>query len=117
MQNIHNVFQDEVDGWTDPENIVDGKPSLDFRTVEEYPVMKLDRDSSVIKRVKDAAAALDINLDYVVAGGGSDANIFNRLGLQCAILSTGMDKVHSTQETIKLTDMVLTAELVMAILT
>jgi len=117
MQNIQNVFQDEVDGWTDPENIVDGKPSLDFRIVEEYPVMKLDRDSSVIKRVKEAAAALDVNLDYVVAGGGSDANIFNSLGIQCAILSTGMDKVHSTQETIRLSDMALTAELVMAILT
>ncbi|NOQ67089.1 MAG: peptidase M20, partial [Desulfobacterales bacterium] len=39
------------------------------------------------------------------------------LGIQCAIISTGMDKVHSTQETIKLSDMGLTADLVMAILT
>jgi tripeptide aminopeptidase len=76
IQNIQDVFQDEVDNWTDPDE-----------------------------------------LDYVVAGGGSDANIFNSFGIQCAILSTGMDKVHSTQETIKLSDMALTAELVMAILT
>jgi len=117
LQNIQNIFQEEIDSWTDSENIVAGKPSLDFMMVEEYPVMKLDRDSSVIKRVEEAAAALDAELDYVVAGGGSDANIFNSFGIQCAILSTGMDKVHSTQETIKLSDMALTADLVMAILT
>lgn len=117
MQNIQDVFQDEVDNWRDPESIVDGKPSLDFKVIEDYPVMKLDKNSTVIKRVAEAAIALDAELDYVVAGGGSDANIFNSFGIQCAILSTGMDKVHSTQETIKLSDMALTAELVMAILT
>lgn len=116
-QKIKTVFQDAIDNWTDPESNADGKPSLDFRVVEEYPVMKLDKESAVIKRVKEAAATIDAELDYVVAGGGSDANIFNSSGLQCAILSTGMDKVHSTQETIKLSDMASTANLIMAILT
>ena len=116
-QKMKDVFQDEIDNWTDPENIVTDKPSLDFRVAQEYPVMQLDKESAVIKRVKEAATTLDAELDYVVAGGGSDANIFNSLGIQCAIISTGMDKVHSTQETIKLSDMGLTADLVMAILT
>ena len=116
IQQIEDIFQDEVDSWADPESIADGKPSLDFRVVEDYPVMKLDKDSAVIKRVEEAATSFDAELEYVVAGGGSDANIFNSLGIQCAILSTGMDKVHSTQETIKLSDMALTANLVMAIL-
>ena len=116
-QKMKDIFQDEIDNWTDPENIVNGKPSLDFRVVQEYPVMQLDKESAVIKRAKEAATTLDAELDYVVAGGGSDANIFNSLGIQCAIISTGMDKVHSTQETIKLSDMALTADLVMAILT
>ena len=117
IQQIENIFQDEIDNWRDPESIVEEKPSLDFKVIEDYPVMKLDKESAVIKRVEEAAAALDAELDYVVAGGGSDANIFNNLGIQCAILSTGMDKVHSTQETIKLSDMALTANLILAILT
>jgi tripeptide aminopeptidase len=116
-QKMKDVFQDEIDNWTDPENIVTDKPSLDFRVAQEYPVMQLDKESAVIKRAKEAATTLDAELDYVVAGGGSDANIFNSLGIQCAIISTGMDKVHSTQETIKLSDMASTADLVMAILT
>jgi len=117
IQKIKDAFQEEVDNWTDPENVIEGQPSLDFRVVEEYPVMKLDKESAVIKRIEESAATLDSKLDYVVAGGGSDANIFNSFGIQCAILSTGMDKVHSTQETIKLSDIALTADLVMAILT
>ncbi|MBW2467449.1 MAG: peptidase M20, partial [Deltaproteobacteria bacterium] len=93
------------------------KPTLEFTVVEDYPLLKLDRESDVIKRVEAASVRLGRKQDYVIAGGGSDANIFNSYGLQCAILSTGMDKVHSTRETIKLSDMVLTAELILAILT
>jgi tripeptide aminopeptidase len=116
-ENIRSTFQDEVDNWSDPDGNVTGKPSLEFKIIDDYPVMKLDRDSAVIKRVEAAAASLGTELDYVFAGGGSDANIFNSYSIQCAILSTGMDKVHSTRETIKLSDMALTADLIMAILT
>jgi tripeptide aminopeptidase len=115
-QQIRSTFQEEIDSWSDPEGVVNGRPSLDFSAVDDFPILKLDRDSAVIKRVEAAAASLDRELHYVVAGGGSDANIFNGYGLQCAILSTGMDKVHSTRETIKLSDMALTAELILAIL-
>ena len=113
---IRSTFEEEIATWSDPEGIVDGRPSLDFTAVDDFPILKLDRDSAVIKRVEAAAALLDRELHYVVAGGGSDANIFNGYGLQCAILSTGMEKVHSTRETIKLSDMALTADLIMAIL-
>jgi len=116
-ENIRSVFQQEVDSWHDPGGKVTGRPSLNFTIIDDYPVLKLDRESDVIKRVEAAAAELGRKLDYVVAGGGSDANIFNSYNIECAILSTGMDKVHSTQETIKLSDMALTAELIMAILT
>jgi len=114
---IKSVFQEEIDGWSDPDGNVIGQPSLNFTIIDDYPILKLDRESDVIKRVEAAAASFGADLNYVVAGGGSDANIFNSYGIQCAILSTGMDKVHSTQETIKLSDIALTADLIMAILT
>ncbi|HKJ14726.1 MAG: M20/M25/M40 family metallo-hydrolase [Desulfobulbaceae bacterium] len=113
---IRSTFEEEIATWSDPEGVVEGRPSLDFTAVDDFPILKLDRDSAVIKRVEAAAALIDRELHYVVAGGGSDANIFNGYGLQCAILSTGMEKVHSTRETIKLSDMALTADLIMAIL-
>ena len=54
---------------------------------------------------------------YVVAGGGSDANILCSQGRSCLIIGTGMNNVHTTEESIDLQDMVRTAELVMGILT
>lgn len=116
-EHIKSVFQEEIDSWSDPDGYVAGRPSLNFSIIDDYPLLKLDRESAVIKRVEEAAASIGADLNYVVAGGGSDANIFNSYGFQCAILSTGMDKVHSTRETIKLSDMALTADLIMAILT
>ena len=114
---ITTVFREEIDNWSDPAGTVSGRPAVDINIVDDFPILHLDRKSAVIQRVEAAAAALGVELDYVTAGGGSDANIFNGYGLQCAILSTGMDKVHSTQETIKLSDMALTAQLILAILT
>ncbi len=116
-EHIRAVFQEEVDNWAPSRGNPGAKPSLQFAVTDDYPVMKLAQDSAVIRRVEAAARTRGVHLDYVVAGGGSDANIFNSFGLQCAILSTGMDRVHSTRETIKLSDMALTAELVLAILT
>jgi len=113
---IRSVFQEEVDNWSDPEGTAEGRPAFDFTIIDDYPAIKLARDTVVIKRVAAAAAALDIKLDYAVAGGGSDANIFNSYGIPCAILSTGMDRVHSTKETIRLSDMAHTAQLIMAII-
>jgi tripeptide aminopeptidase len=111
------VFSKTVSNWQDPTGKAKGLPTLDFQVIPDYPVMKLDRQSEVIRRAEQAAAAINVDLEFLVAGGGSDANIFNSYGLQCAILSTGMDKVHSTEETIRLSDMAQTADLVLALLT
>ena len=111
------AFSKTIAKWQDPAGKAKGRPTLDFQVIPDYPVMKLDANSAVLRRAEQAAASINVDLEFLVAGGGSDANIFNSYGLQCAILSTGMDKVHSTEETIRLSDMVRTAELVMALVT
>ena len=111
------AFSKTIANWHDPAGKAKGRPTLDFQVIPDYPVMKLDANSTVLRRAEQAATSINVDLEFLVAGGGSDANIFNSYGLQCAILSTGMDKVHSTEETIRLSDMVRTAELVIAILT
>jgi len=51
------------------------------------------------------------------SGGGSDANIYNTKGIHCAVVSTGMSKVHTTEECIAIADMVAAAEFVYAVVT
>lgn len=114
---IVKSMEESVAAWQDPDGMADGRPAITVSVHQDYPVLKLSVSDPVIRRAAAAAASLGREIDFVVAGGGSDANIFNSYGLPCAILSTGMDKVHSTAETILLDDMVRTAELVMNILT
>ncbi len=94
-----------------------GPPTLSFKVNKEYSVMKIKKDDPVRQRIEQAAAKLNRELQFTMAGGGSDANILCKQGRSCLIIGTGMTNVHSTEESIDLRDMVRTAELVMGILT
>lgn len=111
---IESTFQNVVKGWSAQ---IDGAklPSVEVSVAKDYPVMRLDDEDQVIKRVKDAAKILDREIDFQVAGGGSDANIFNSYGLQTAIIATGMTKVHTVDESLDLNDLYSLAELLLAI--
>jgi tripeptide aminopeptidase len=47
---------------------------------------------------------------------GGDANIFNAGGIATINVSTGMDKVHTTEERIAVDDLVKSAEFLLSIL-
>ncbi len=76
----------------------------------QYAAMLLDEYSPVVQRIKESSKQMKRNIKLVVAGGGSDANIFNSRGLPTVILSTGMTAVHTTSENISLADMQRTLE-------
>ncbi|MCW5201244.1 peptidase dimerization domain-containing protein, partial [Desulfobulbus sp. F4] len=114
-QEIEEVFRSVIDDWRDTSGQAQGKPVLDFRAELDFPVMKLRREDAVICRIADAAACIGMNLRYEVAGGGSDANVFNNCGLQTAIVATGMTNVHSTAEEVYLEDMTQLTQLILAL--
>ena len=89
------------------------KATLDVEVRLDYPLMCLDESCRAVSLAKRAAGNLDMDLTLVVGGGGSDANIFNERGINVAIMPTGMDKVHTNGEQIKIDDMILSAELLM----
>lgn len=77
--------------------------------------MRLQLTDPVLARVKQAEMILGRTLEFQIAGGGSDANIFNNFGLPTAIIATGMDKVHTTDECLDLRDLIHLTELLYAI--
>jgi len=90
-------------------------PSVEISIHSEYPAMHLELHEPVIKHVKEAAQKLGRTLTFEVAGGGSDANIFNSFGLATAIIATGMNKVHTTDECLDIKDLIRLTELLYAI--
>jgi len=114
---IGEIFTATVAGWTDPSGKSQGKPSVNVEVRQDFPVMRLEREEPVIRRVEAAARAIGMELSYEKAGGGSDANIFNGYGLATAIIATGMSQVHTTDERVELQDMVDLTRLLIALLT
>lgn len=116
-ETIRETFTATVAAWTDPTGSAKGTPSVDVEIRQDFPVMRIERNHRVLRRVDAAARSIGMNLSYERAGGGSDANIFNGLGLTTAIIATGMTHVHSTREQVELQDMVDLTRLLVALLT
>lgn len=111
---IESTFRNVVRGWS--AQIGNGRhPSVEISVEKEYPALHLEDDDPVINRVRQAGDLLEREIDFQVAGGGSDANIFNSYGLKTAIIATGMDKVHTTDECLDLKDLTRLTELLLAI--
>jgi tripeptide aminopeptidase len=116
-RNVEKAFLKTIRDWRDPLGEARGVPKLDFRAELDFPLMQLAMEDEVIQRVDMAARSIDMDLNYEVAGGGSDANIFNGYDLQTAIIATGMTHVHSTDEQVSLQDMVDLTRLILALMT
>lgn len=112
---IRETFQNTAKNW--PSRNQGNGPSVIVNIEEEFPVMSLTLNEPVLGRINTASAKLDKAVEFDIAGGGSDANIFCGNGLTTAILPTGMDKVHTTDEQIDLNDMVKLTELLIAMVT
>lgn len=111
---IETTFRNVVRGWS--AQIESGKhPSVDISVEQEYPALCLEDDEPVLSRVRRAGDLLEREIIFQVAGGGSDANIFSSYGMKTAIIATGMDKVHTTDECLDLRDLTSLTELLLAI--
>jgi len=73
---------------------------LEFICKNEYKSFSVKKDAPVVELAAKALRKLNIPVQTVVGGGGSDANIISAGGLPIIITGTGMDKVHTVQENI-----------------
>ncbi|CAM4503687.1 tripeptide aminopeptidase [Paenibacillus endophyticus] len=81
-----------------------------------YPAYQYDDEDPVVQLAKKAIAAIGRTPRTFHSGGGSDANIFNGLGIPTVNLAVGYEHIHTTKEQIKVEDLVKTTELVIEII-
>lgn len=81
-----------------------------------YTSYHLDDDAPVVKIAQSASRSLGFDPNLRTTLGGSDANVFNAKGLPAVVVATGMDKIHTHQERIKVKDLVDTARLSLEII-
>jgi tripeptide aminopeptidase len=98
-----------VDGFTT-------SASVESRVTREYHRMDVSDDSRVVQLVKNAAARMGLEVKTMASGGGCDANIFNKRGIECANLGTGMRAIHTVKEWLDVKDMYASAEMTLEIM-
>jgi len=91
-------------------------PRMEVKVEKEYPAMDISENAPVVKLAKRAGNLLKRSIKVEAGGGGSDANIFNSRGIEMIILGTGMEKVHSVEEHIRLDDMIESTHLILKII-
>ena len=86
-----------------------------FAEVRSRNLDKLN--AQAIKPLLAAFERMGLTPVVTSGGGGSDANIYNQKGIPSVVLGTGMTKVHTKEETIKVDNLNKTAELCLELLT
>ena len=65
--------------------------------------------------MKKACENINLKCELKSSGGGSDANVYNAKGYIAINLAVGMSKVHTTEEYIKIDDLVEMSKLTLEI--
>lgn len=92
------------------------KASVEAHVVREYSSMDVPDASHVVQLVLKAAERLGLDVKTMASGGGCDANVFNRKGIECANLGTGMRAIHTVKEWLDVKDMYASAEMTLEIM-
>ena len=89
---------------------------LEYQLDTIYLSYQVAEDDPLVIEIQKACSSLGITPSLVASGGGSDANIMSHNGIKAVVLSTGMDKVHTTNEQLTLQNLNDTALLALTLM-
>jgi tripeptide aminopeptidase len=81
----------------------------------DYDRLDVSDDSRLVRLVLAAGKKLGVEVKTQSTGGGCDANVLNKKGLEVANLATGMREIHTVKEWLDLNDLYLSARMVLEI--
>jgi len=114
-QKIVQSFERQVSSYKEAFPSDDGLPKLETVVHQDFYVLQVPEDHSVVTLAKEAASNLGREMKTKMSGGGSDANIFFGHGIITGVLGTGMKDMHTVRESIRLDDMIKSVELLLEI--
>jgi tripeptide aminopeptidase len=117
LTNLQKTIQDQLNKVIALyPKIEEGIPSGKVKFERVFKAFNIPLDDPLCKLVQKAGEKLGLDITFKRREGGSDANVFNEYGLKCLILGTGMQKVHTTEEFIRLKDLIIAANFVLEII-
>ena len=91
-------------------------PSVDSLVKHDFTRTHIAEDHPVVTLAVNAARNLGREMVCKTTGGGADANVFFQQGIVTGVLGTGMQDMHTINESVRLDDMVEAVELLLEIL-
>ena len=88
---------------------------LTFTVQRAFRSFSISHEAPVVEWTQKASERLKLKVAYDSTGGGSDANVFNGMGIPTVILGTGMNNVHTVREDIAVEDMLASIRLLTGI--
>lgn len=88
----------------------------EFKSDIVYPAFNFTEKDEVVQLAQRAIERIGSTARLFHSGGGSDANIFNGMGVPTVNLAVGYLDIHTTNERIHVSDLVKTSELVVALI-
>mgnify|MGYP001793194972 CR=1 FL=1 len=89
---------------------------IEEKVWREYGAMNVDPQAKIVQLVTRAASKIGKVITPGATGGGCDANVFNTKGLLAANLGTGMQKIHTVEEFLRVEDMHRAGDIVLEVL-
>ncbi|CAG7612227.1 Peptidase T [Paenibacillus solanacearum] len=89
---------------------------VEFKSDVIYPAYMHDESSPVVQLAMKALTKVGCTPRTFHTGGGSDANMFNGMGIPTVNMAIGYLDIHTTKERIAIADLVKTTEVVVAII-
>ena len=78
--------------------------------------MDVSEESKIVSLVNQSAKNLGIGIENIASGGGCDANYFNKNGIECVNLGTGMKEIHTVKEYLVLEEFYRAADILLEVI-
>lgn len=90
--------------------------SVEIDVDATYGAFKVEEDSEIVQKVKEACANIGLESHTTTTGGGSDTNILNANGIEAVNLGIGQKKPHTLEEHLYIKDLESAAKLVLELI-
>lgn len=90
--------------------------SLNYNVENMYQSYEIEENDELLSFIEEKCNEINVEPVKLASGGGSDSNVYNAKGIKTIVLGTGMSKVHTTQEEIKVEQLEKAAELALHIM-
>ena len=102
MDKIAKQTQHIIDTLNESTKLFGG--SVKIHTKDVYQSVNVDPNSDLVKAMDQAFIKNGFTPHHVASGGGSDTNVYFEKGINAINISCGMNRVHTSDENIKISD-------------